>query len=143
MTLKNFHHIFQNVIAARQKNFELDSDYNLFSFKLFSLIISNQFSRKSIFDLINDIDFFDLEICSSSSLESLNKSFDQHVSFQQFILFVNSSKIQSLRNYEKKHQNDFFIRNNAIKRFFRISNMTNRNAKSIDFHEFLTLRRSR
>jgi hypothetical protein len=41
LTLKNFHHIFQNVIAARQKDFELDSDYNSSSFKLFSSIISN------------------------------------------------------------------------------------------------------
>jgi hypothetical protein len=61
---------------------------------------------------------------------------------------INSSRIQSLRNqssrsYEKKHQNDFFIRDNAIERFFRVSNMTDRNEKSADFHEFLTLRRSR
>jgi hypothetical protein len=39
--LKIFHHIFQNVIAARQKDFELDFNYNLYSFKLFSLIISD------------------------------------------------------------------------------------------------------
>jgi hypothetical protein len=142
LTLKNFHHIFQNVIAARQKDLELDFDYNLFSFKLFSSIISNQFFRKSIFDLINDIDFFDLEVRSSFSLKSLNKSLDKHVSLKQFILFVNSSRIQCFRNYERKHQNDFFIRNNVIERFFRISNMTNRNARSTDFHESLTLRRN-
>jgi hypothetical protein len=143
LTLKNFHHIFQDVIAARQKDLEFDFDYNSFSFKLFSSIISYQFFRKSIFDSINDIDFFDLEVRSSSSLKSFNKSLDKHVSLKQLISFVNSSRTQSFRNYEKKHQNDFFIRNNAIEKFFRISNMTNRNARSIDFHESLTLRRSR
>jgi hypothetical protein len=148
LTLKNFHHIFQNVIAARQKDFELDSDYNFLLFKLFSLIISNQFFRKSILDSLNDIDLFDLKIRSSFSLKSLNRSFDKHVSFEQLILFVNSLKTQSLHNqtfrsYEKKYQNDLFIRDNAIERFFRISNMTDRDAKSADFHEFLTLRRNR
>ncbi len=142
MTLKNFHHIFQDVIAARQKDLEFDSDYNSFSFKLFSSIISEQFSRKSTFDSINDIDRFDLEVRSSFSLKSLNKSLDKHISFKQLILFVNSSRIQSFRNYEKKHQNDFFIRNNAIEIFFRVLNTTNRNAKSVDSHESLTLRRS-
>jgi hypothetical protein len=56
-------------------------------------------------------------------------------------------KIQSLRilfrSYERKYQNDLFIRDNAIERFFRISNMTERNEKSANFHEFLTLRRNR
>jgi hypothetical protein len=143
LTLKNFHHIFQNVIAARQKNFELDFDYNSSSFKLFSSVISDQFFRKSTFDSINDIDFFDLKVDSSSSLKSLNKSFDKHVSFKQLISFVNSSKIQSSRNYERKHQNDLFIRDNAIERFFRVSNVTDRDARLIDFHESLTLRRNR
>jgi hypothetical protein len=148
LTLRDFYHIFQNVIAARQKDLELDFDYNSFSFKLFSSIISDQFFRKSILDSINDIDFFDLKVRSSSSFKSLNKSFDKHVSLKQFVSFVNSSTIQSFRNqsfrsYEKKHQNDFFIRDNAIERFFRISNMTDRNARSIDFHESLTLRRNR
>jgi hypothetical protein len=147
LTLKNFHHIFQNVIAARQKDLELYFDYNS-SFILFSSVISSQFFRKSTFDSFNDIDFFDLKIRSSSSLRSFNRSFDKQISFKQLILFVNSSRTQSLRNqsfrsYERKHQNDFFIRDNAIERFFRISNMTNRNAKSADSHEFLTLRRSR
>jgi hypothetical protein len=41
LTLKNFHHIFQDVIAARQKDFELDSDYSSSSFKLFSSVISD------------------------------------------------------------------------------------------------------
>jgi hypothetical protein len=36
LTLKNFYHIFQNVITARQKDFELDFDYNFLSFKLMS-----------------------------------------------------------------------------------------------------------
>jgi hypothetical protein len=143
LTLKDFHHIFQDVIAARQKDLELDSDYNSSSFKLFSSVISDQFSRKSIFDSISDIDLFDLEIRSLSSLKSLNRSFDKHVSLKQLISFVSSSRTQSSRNYERKHQNDLFIRDNAIERFFRISNMTNRDAKSADFHESLTLRRSR
>ncbi len=147
MTLKDFHHTFQNVIAARQKDFELDFDYNS-SFILFLSIISNQFFRESIFDSFSDIDLFDLKVRSSSSLRSFNKSLDKQVSLKQFILFVNSSRIQSSRNqsfrsYERKHQNDLFIRNNAIEKFFRISNMTNRNERSINFLEFLTLRRSR
>ncbi len=148
MTLQDFYHIFLDVIVARQKDFELDFDYNSFSFKLFSSIISNQFFRKSIFDSFSDINLFNLEIRSSSSLKLLNKSFDKHVSFKQFISFVNSSKIQSFRNqsfrnYERNYQNNLFISNNAIKRFFRVSNMTNRDARSIDFHESLTLRRKR
>jgi hypothetical protein len=92
LILRDFHHIFQNVIAARQKDLELNSDYNSFSFKLFSSIMSNQFFRKSTFDSINNIDLFDLEVRSSSSLKSFNKSFDKHVSFKQFISFVNSSR---------------------------------------------------
>jgi hypothetical protein len=78
LTLKDFYHIFQDVIAARQKDFELDSDYNFFSFKLFSSVISNQFFRKSIFDSFSDIDLFDLEVRSFFS-------FNKHVSFKQFI----------------------------------------------------------
>jgi hypothetical protein len=147
LTLKDFYRIFQNVITARQKNLELDFNYNSSSFKLFSSVISKQFCRKSILDSINDIDLFDLEVRSSSSLKSLNKSLDKHVSFKQFISFVNSSRTQSSHNqsfynYERKHQNDLFIRNNAIEKFFRVSNMTNRDAKSADFHESLTLRRN-
>ncbi len=148
LILRDFHHIFQDVIAARQKDLELDSDYNSFSFKLFSSIISDQIFRKLIHDSLNDIDLFDLKIRSSSSLKSFNKSLDKHVSLKQFISFVNSSKTQSFRNqsfrsYERKYQNDFFIQNKTIERFFRISHITNRNAKSADFHEFLTLRRNR
>ncbi len=143
LTLRNFHHIFQDVIAARQKDFKFDFDYNLFSFKLFLSVISNQFSRESTFDSFNDINLFDLKIRSSSSFKLLNKSFDKHVSLKQLISFVNSSRTQSSRNHERKHQNDLFIRNNAIERFFRVSNMTDRNAKLTDFHESLTLRRSR
>ncbi len=110
---------------------------------IISIIISSQFSRKSILDSLSDIDFFDLEVHLSSSLKWLNKSFDKYVLLKQFISFVNSSRTQSSRNYERKHQNDFFIRDNAIKRFFRVLNMTNRNKKSVNFHEFLTLRQNR
>jgi hypothetical protein len=118
LILQNFHHIFENVIAARQKNLERDLDYNSSSFELFSSIISNQFSRKSTLDLLNDIDLFDLKIRSFSS-------FNKFVSLKQFLSksFVNSSKTQSsrnhsFRNYERKHQNNFSIQNNAIGRFF-------------------------
>jgi hypothetical protein len=97
LTLKDCHRIFQNVIAARQKDIEFDSDYNSFSFELFSSIISDQFFRKSTFDSINDIDFFDLEVRSSSLFKSFNRSFDKHVSLKQLVLFVNSSRIQSFR----------------------------------------------
>ncbi len=91
---------------------------------------------------------FDLEIRSSSSFKSLNRSLDKHVSLEQFVSFVNSLRIQSSRNqssrsYERKYQNDFFIRNNAIKKFFQVSNMTERNEKSVNSYESLTLRRNR
>ncbi len=147
LTLRDFHHIFQDVIAARQKDLELDSDYNLLSFKLSSSIISNQFSRKSTLDSLSDIDLFDLKVRSSSSLKSSNRSFDRHVSLEQLVSFVNSLRIQSprilSRSYERKYQNDFSIRNNAIERFFRISNMTERNERSANSYESLTLRRDR
>jgi hypothetical protein len=119
LTLKDFYHIFQDVIAARQKDLELDSDYNS-SFILFSSVISSQFSRKSTLDSFSDIDLFDLEVRSSSSLRSFNKSFDKHVSLKQLISFVSSSRTQSSRSYERKHQNDLFIRDNATERFFRV-----------------------
>jgi hypothetical protein len=48
----------------------------------------------------------------------------------------------SFRSYERKYKNDLFIRNNAIERFFRISNITERNEKSANFYESLTLRRN-
>jgi hypothetical protein len=148
LTLRNFHHIFQNVIAARQKDFELDSDYNLLLFKLSLSVISNQFSRKSTLDSLSDIDLFDLEVRSSSSFKSLNRSFDKHVSLKQFVSSVNSLRTQPLRNlsfrsYERKYQNDLSIRDNAIERFFRISNMTERNERSVNSYESLTLRRDR
>jgi hypothetical protein len=138
LTLNDFHHILQDVIAARQKDLELDSDYNSFSFKLSSSIISNQFFRKSILDSFNDIDLFDLEV---RSFFSLNK----HVLFKQLISkqIVNSSRTQSFCSYERKHQNDLFIRNNTIERFFRVSNMIERNEKSVNSYESLTLRRDR
>jgi hypothetical protein len=72
LTLKDFHHTFQDVIAARQKNLELDFYYNSLSFKLSSTIISNQFFRKSILDSFNDIDLFDLKFVHS--LRSTNTS---------------------------------------------------------------------
>ncbi len=148
LTLRDFHHIFQNVIVARQKDLELDSDYNSSSFKLSSSVISSQFSRESTLDSLSDIDLFDLEVRSSSSLRSLNRSLDKHVSLEQLVSFVNSLKTQSSRSlssrsYERKYQNDLFIRNNATERLFRVSNMTERNEKSANSHESLTLRRDR
>jgi hypothetical protein len=127
LTLRDFHHIFQDVIAARQKDLELDSDYNFFSLKLSSSVISSQFFRKSTLDSFSDIDLFDLEVRSSSSLKSLNKSL----------------RNLSSRSHERKYQNDLSIRNNATERFFRISNMTERNEKSANSYESLTLRRDR
>jgi hypothetical protein len=50
---------------------------------------------------------------------------------RHFIMFKEDIKMISL------------FRNNAIERFFRISNMTERNEKSINSHESLTLRRDR
>jgi hypothetical protein len=118
LTLKDFHHIFQDVIAARQKDFELDFDYSSSSFKLFSSVISDQFSRKSIFDLVNDINFFDLEVRSSSSLKSLNRSSNKHVSLKQLISFVSSSRTQSFRNYERKHKMIFLFEITRLKDSF-------------------------
>jgi hypothetical protein len=71
-------------------------------------------------DSFNDIDLFDLEIRSFSSLKSLNKSLNKHVSLKQLISksIVDSLRIQSFYNYERKHQNDFFIRDNAIENSF-------------------------
>jgi hypothetical protein len=92
LTLKDFHHTFQDVIAARQKDLELDFDYNS-SFILFSSVISSQFSRKSILDSFSNIDLFDLEIRSSSSFRSFNKSFNKQISLKQLISFVKSSRI--------------------------------------------------
>ncbi len=43
----------------------------------------------------------------------------------------------------RRHQNDFFIQNNAIERLFRVSKITKRNEKSTNFHESLTLRQDR
>jgi hypothetical protein len=73
LILRNFHYIFQDFIVARQKNLELDFDYNFF-FKLFSSIISNQFFRKFTFEFLNDTDFFDLKVRESSSI-SFKQSF--------------------------------------------------------------------
>jgi hypothetical protein len=115
----------------------------LCSFKLSSSVISGQSSRELTLDPASDIDLFDLEVRSSSSLRPLNRSSDRHVSLKQLISFVSSSRTQSLRSYERKHQNDLSIRDSTIERFFRILNMTDRDARSVDSHESLTLRRSR
>jgi hypothetical protein len=126
LILRDFHYTHQDFIVARQKDFELDSDYNLF-FKLFSSIISNQFFRKFTFDSSSDTDLFDLEARELSS-----------VSLKQW-----SSSSLSSHHVRRRYQNDLFIRDNAIERFFRISNMTERNEKSANFYESLTLRRDR
>ncbi len=121
--LRDFHYTHQDFIVARQKDIELDSDYNFF-FKLFSSIISNQFFRKFILDSSSDTDLFDLK-----ARESLS------ISFKQSFL--------SFHHVRRKYQNDFSIRNNAIERFFRVSNMTKKNEKLINSYESLTLRRDR
>jgi hypothetical protein len=126
-TLRDFYYTHQDFIAARQKDLELHFDYNFF-FKLFSSIISNQFSRKFTFDFSNDTNLFDLEAREFSS-----------ISFKQSF----SSSSSSFHHVRKRYQNDFFIRDNAIERFFRVSNMTERNEKPANFYESLTLRRDR
>jgi hypothetical protein len=127
LVLRDFYYTYQDFIAARQKDLELHSDYNFF-FKLFSSVISNQFFRKFIFDSSSDTDLFDLEAREFSSI-SLKQS--------------SSSSSLSSHHVRRKHQNDLFVRDNAIERFFRISNMTERNEKSVNFYESLTLRRNR
>ncbi len=139
LILRDFHHTYQDVIAARQKDFELDSDYSSSVSQLSSSVISSQFSRESTLDSLSDIDLFDLEVRSFSSLNKLVSLEQQFISTS----FVNSSRSQSSRSYERKHQDDLSVRDNAIERFFRVSNMTDRNARSTDSHESLTLRRSR
>jgi hypothetical protein len=121
--LRDFHYIFQDFIVARQKDFEFDSDYNLF-FKLFSSIILSQFFRKFTFDFSSDTNLFDLKARESSS-----------ISFKQ--------SLSSFHHVRRRYQNDLSVRDNAIERFFRVSNMTERNEKSINFYESLTLRRDR
>jgi hypothetical protein len=130
LILRDFHYTHQDFIAARQKDLELDSDYNL-SFKLFSSVISNQFFRKFTLDFSSDTDLFDLEARESSSI-----SLKQSSSSQAF----SSSSFHHVR---RRYQNDLFIRDNATKRFFRVSNMTERNERSANSHESLTLRRDR
>jgi hypothetical protein len=130
LILRDFHYIHQDFIAARQKDFELDSDYNL-SFKLFSSIISSQFFREFTFDFSSDTDLFDLKARESSSI-SLKQSFSSQ-----------SFSSSSSHHVRRRYQNDLSIRINAIERFFRVSNMTERNEKSANFHESLTLRRDR
>ncbi len=125
LILRDFHYIHQDFIAARQKDLELDSDYN-FSFKLFSSVISDQFFRKFTLDFSSDTDLFDLEARESSS-----------ISLKQ------SSSSSSSHHVRKRYQNDLFIRDNADERFFRISNMTERNERSANSHESLTLREDR
>jgi hypothetical protein len=49
----------------------------------------------------------------------------------------------SSHRVQRKHQNDFSIRDNAIERLFQVLNMTKKNEKSTDSHKFLTLRRNR
>jgi hypothetical protein len=80
---------------------------------------------------------------SNRSTNRLINTFRLSNSYHSSTSRIQSFRNQSFRNYERKHQNDFFIRNNEIEKFFRVSNMTNRDAKSINFHESLTLRRSR
>ncbi len=127
--LQNFHYTYQDFISARQKNFELDFNYNLFFFKLFSSIISNQFFREFTLDFSSDTNLFDLKARELSSI-LLEQSFQSSL----ISLFSLSS-----HHVRRRHQNDLFIRDNAIERLFRISNMTRRNEKSVNSHESLTL----
>ncbi len=91
LILQDFRYTHQDFIAARQKNLELDFDYNFF-FKLFSSIISNQFFRKSILEFSSDTDLLNLEARELSS-----------ISFKQSFLS------SSFHHVQRKYQNDFFI----------------------------------
>jgi hypothetical protein len=66
LILRNFYHTHQDFIVAYQKNLDRDSEY-CSSNTVFTSIISNQFSRKFIFDSLSDTDFFDLKTRESSS----------------------------------------------------------------------------
>jgi hypothetical protein len=132
LILRDFYHTHQDFIAAYQKNFDPDSEY-CSSDTVFTSVTSNQFSREFTFDSSSDTDLFDLKTRESSS-----NSFKQ--SSQSLLISISMSSSHHVR---KRRQNDLFIRNNAIERFFWISNMTKKNEKSADFHEFLTLRRDR
>ncbi len=126
LILRDFHYTHQDFIAARQKDFELDSDYSFF-FKLFSSVISNQFSRKFTLDSSSDTDLFGLEARELSSV-SLKQS---------------SSSSLSSHHVRRRYQNDLSIRDSAAERFFRVSNMTERNEESANSYESLALRRDR
>ncbi len=118
LTLKKFHHIFQNVIIARQKNLKFNSDYNSFSFKLFSSIISDQFFRKSIFDSINDIDLFDLKIRfrfrsnrltnRSTNTFRLNSSYHSSIRRKFNRLVIMKENIKMIFLFEITRLKDFF-----------------------------------
>jgi hypothetical protein len=128
-TLRDFHYTHQDFIVARQKYFEFDFNYNSsFSFfKLFSSVISNLFSWDLIFDFSSDTNLFDLN-ARELSLISLEQSFQ----FSSVSLFLSLS----LHNVRRRHQNDFSIRNNAIERFFRVSNMTKKMRNQLIFMNF-------
>ncbi len=138
MILRNFYHTHQDFIVAYQKNFDRDLEY-CSSDTIFTSVISSQFFRKFIFDFSSDTDLFDLKTRESSS-NSLKQSFQSFQSFQSSSISISMSSSHHVR---RRHKNDFFIRNNTIERFFRLSNMTKRNERSADFHESLTLRRNR
>ncbi len=93
---------FKTLSLHVKKNLELNFDYNFFSFKLLSFVISSQFFRKSIFDLFNDIDLFDLKV-------RLFSSFNEHVLFKQLI----SNKSLTHREF-----NRFVIMKENIKMIF-------------------------
>jgi hypothetical protein len=67
ITLRDFHYTHQDFVAARQKDFELDFNYN-FSFELSSSIIFEQFFREFIFEISNDTNLFDLKAREFSSI---------------------------------------------------------------------------
>ncbi len=95
-----------------------------------------QFFRKLILDFSSDTNLFDLKAREFSSI-LLEQSFQ----FSLISLFSSSSLFSHY--VRKKHQNDLFIRDNAIEKLFRVSKITRKNEKSTDFHESLTLRRDR
>jgi hypothetical protein len=123
-----FYHTHQDFIVAYQKNFDFDLEY-CSSNTIFTLIILNQFFQKFIFDFSNDTNFLNRKT-RESSLNLFKQLFQ---SFQSSLILISMSSFHHVR---RKHQNNFFIRDDAIERFFQISNMTKRNENQLIFMNF-------
>jgi hypothetical protein len=123
LILRDFYHTYQDFIIAYQKNLDRDSEYCSLN-TVFTSITLNQFSREFIFDFSSDTDFFDLKTREFSS-NSFKQSFQ---SLQSSLILISMSSFHYVR---RKHQNDLFIRDNAIERFFRNKSIGGRTHSSI------------